>query len=191
MPINTLVTTWSARDGDPFAYALPDLVLPREVQISVEDEPELDMDLTIDVEYDDKLQRYVARRVEARARDGQEIRGANLRAVRVQQYVQEGLNGAVTVSRKDGRELEFPIAEDLARELIAAGPSNQRTMLYVARIYRMAEIMNLPPAREIQTQLHLTAPTASVWIRRARDRGLLPQPGEGDGTLSHPGLDRG
>ena len=178
MPFSTLVTTWSASDPEPFAYALPDLVLPREAQITVTDEPELDMDLTIDVEYDEKLHRYVARRVEARARDGQEIKGAHLRTIRVQQYVQEGLSGAITISRKDGAEMEFPIADSLARELTAEGPSSQRTMLYLARIYRMAEIMNLPPAKEVQTQLHLTAPTASVWIRRARDRGLLPQHGQ-------------
>mgnify|MGYP001580482981 FL=1 len=53
-------------------------------------------------------------------------------------------------------------------------------MLAVARIYRYAEILQQSPAKAVQNVLGLTAPTATLWIRRARGRGLLGDYGDAD-----------
>ena len=53
------------------------------------------------------------------------------------------------------------------------GPGDDRSLLWVARIYRIAVALNQRPAKAVQDMLGLTPPNASIWIRRARDRRLL------------------
>ena len=54
-------------------------------------------------------------------------------------------------------------------------------MLATARVYRYAQILQKSPAKAVQEDLGLTAPTATLWIRRARMLGLLGEYGASDG----------
>jgi len=66
---------------------------------------------------------------------------------------------------------ELPSPDDITR-LRLQGPS-QETLGWVAYFYNMAGILGLPPARQVERSLGLPRTTASKWVRRARERGLI------------------
>jgi transposase-like protein len=42
-----------------------------------------------------------------------------------------------------------------------------------AWVYNVASLVGLPPAKKVERELGLPRTTASKWIRRARDMGLI------------------
>jgi len=58
------------------------------------------------------------------------------------------------------------------RRIVSAGPTDE-TLLWVARIYVMAELAGDPPAKSVKENLGIPTSTAGNWIRRAKDRGIL------------------
>jgi hypothetical protein len=59
------------------------------------------------------------------------------------------------------------------------GPTDD-SLEWVAYFYNLAGVLGLPPARQVEVGLDLPRTTATKWIRRARDKGLL------DGTTNSP-----
>lgn len=174
MTIKTGVVTWSSQDPLTSVNLHPGLFLPKAVEIEVFNEPGVELQLEIDVIYDQVLRRYVATEVKARRkREGQEINSLSLRSVRIQEILRRGLSGVVRVESEDGEVMPFPLSPMRAAEIVALGPSNRETLLWIARVYRVAEVLNLRPAKEVQDQFGLKVSTAAVWIRRARDTGAL------------------
>jgi hypothetical protein len=56
--------------------------------------------------------------------------------------------------------------------LVVASPTDE-TLLWVARIYVIAELAGDPPAKAVRESLGIPESTANNWIRRAKDRGIL------------------
>ncbi|WP_376918014.1 hypothetical protein [Agromyces tardus] len=151
----------------------PDLRVHAEVELYVDD-PAIDARITLQASYDLAAGRYVIDSVTAaRADGGEEVNGAMLRDLRLQEYVRDGLTalGAVELEGSGAFRLEDVVAR--RADIVAAGPSDPDTLRWVARIYRAAEIVSARPAKAVQDALGLTQPTATVWIRRARDRRLI------------------
>lgn len=151
----------------------PDLVIPKQAEIQVDDST-IDCDIVIEATYDYALRRYVASKVSASRRgDGLEVNGSMLRELRVQEYIRDGLRGEFDIQLGDGSQEVAILDEDRRDELVAAGPGNRETLLWLARIYRSAEVLNVPPVKAVQEQLGLTQSTATLWVRRARAEGIL------------------
>ncbi|MBK4347238.1 hypothetical protein [Lacisediminihabitans changchengi] len=157
--------------------ALPDLVFPRYVRIEVEDEPGTSVDFVLLAVFDLAAHRYVVDSIEVRRRaPGDDVNAVALRSVRVQEFLRRGLMDAIgtaeSVETADGY-MPPTLSEKRAAEIRFAGPSDLATLTWVARFYARAEALSMQPARAVQESIGIPAPTASVWIRRARDRGLL------------------
>lgn len=60
---------------------------------------------------------------------------------------------------------------DVAR-LREAGPTTE-TLQWVARVYRVGQIWEEPPAKTVREAFGLPASTATYWIKQARGRGIL------------------
>lgn len=149
----------------------PDLWLPRYANIAVRDEPELDVDLDIKVSFDAYAGRYVADSIHlVRRAAGEGVNTVAIRAVPVQEYLR-ALSGTAYYGIPP-QPMPEKLPEELVAEIKADGPSNE-SLRWVARIYTIAEAFNLPPGQAVREQLGMPTPTASVWIRRARDRGIL------------------
>lgn len=134
----------------------------------------------IEASYDDHEQRYLLRKLELTAPEGREISGTLLREVaplRIMRWVlprtfkpsEVGL-GTSAVMRyiypERGIELE-------PRPRGATGPTHTE-IIEVATIYRLAHIVRDSPAKAVAESMGLERRTATNWIARARDVGLLP-----------------
>ena len=159
----------------PFTdYRIRDLLFPAGVLIDVVGEPDLTVDVFLRAAFDRELLRYVTASVEVRQRDGgPEVTGAELRSIRVQQYLREGLLGAIEVGYGPDNLMPLQVTEEKRAEIKLEGPSSKETLRWVGMIYRAAEAVSMRPAKAVQDQLGLTQATASVWIRRARDTGMM------------------
>lgn len=62
-------------------------------------------------------------------------------------------------------------ADDVAR-LREAGPTTE-TLRWVARVYRIGQIWEEPPAKTVRESFGLPASTATYWIKQARGKGIL------------------
>lgn len=173
--------SWSAEDPQTTVEVAPDLRLPKYLEAFVVGEPDIEVDLRISAVLDESLGRYVTDVLELRRRSsGDDITGAVLRSVRVQDYLRRAVRDAL----RDGQvsagsalfDVEFELRPDDAAKVRALGPSSPEAMRWTARIYRFAAAVNERPAKAVQEQLGLTVPNASVWIRRARDTGVLVDP---------------
>jgi hypothetical protein len=56
--------------------------------------------------------------------------------------------------------------------LVKAGPTDE-TLLWVARVYIMADLAGDPPAKHVRDAFGVPTSTAGYWIRRAKDRKIL------------------
>lgn len=130
----------------------------------------------IDVIFSDEAGRYLVDRVTARRGSAptEEITGALLREVRVQEIVQQSALGVVwfsdprqgMVSSKWGLTFMRRIATVDGR----AQPEHVKT---AARIYRIATIVGLPPLRTVADKLGVSQSTATRLISRARESGQV------------------
>lgn len=64
------------------------------------------------------------------------------------------------------------MTKDLATQLRAEGPT-ERTLKWVADIYRTATVLSVPPTKSVQDELDLPRSTAGSWVALARQRGFL------------------
>jgi hypothetical protein len=104
------------------------------------------------------------------------VSGTTLRAVRVWDLAREVIVTNVMPGRGDVPSGGIPVTigqgPDVSR-LRALGPVDE-TLKWVAYFYNLAGILGLPPAKQVETALGVPRTTASKWVRRARDRGLIP-----------------
>lgn len=156
-----------SRGGDSHHELLPGVFIPKEVLLNAVNEPGIQLDVRMTVHYSEHRRRYVVDVAEVVARDGGEVSNMTLRRLTIQDYLRRGLEGLPTMpsvrpSVEEGERL---------REL---GPSSAEALAAVAQVYALAEAFNLQPAKQVQEAFGMPAPTASTWIRRARDLRFLP-----------------
>jgi hypothetical protein len=153
------------------------LVFPKFVELTLTDDDELPFDVEINLVFEKAAGRYVAESVRTARRNGVgEITTGGLRAVRVQELIQLGTDSLTEVVLANVDPSIQVLSDDHLAEIKAAGPGNRESLIWVARIYLVAMALNSPPAKAVAEKLQLSTPTASVWIRRARDRGILTEP---------------
>lgn len=113
-------------------------------------------------------------RVDVQAAEGQAITGTILRSVPVHELARYALSG-VLMRRIDGRDDAWAHVDGLSIDpdaVRAAGPTDE-SLRVVADIYEIARLMGLPPARQVEKDLGLPRTTASKWVRKAREKGIL------------------
>jgi hypothetical protein len=181
----TVETQWivdTIEDPNAWITLEPDLVFPKYVYLDVVDESDLQFDLRISAFLHPGSRRYEVDTIKVlrRPRWDSTIDGTTLRAIRAKELLRRGLSAAGKIERSDGEPMPDDLSAEQAAQIRAAGPSNSTTLLWVARLYTRAWALHQNPTKEVERQLGLTRPTASVWLRRARDRGYLTDPMDRD-----------
>ncbi len=176
MSITSKWVEWSANDPETVVHAEPDLVLPRYATIGVRDEMRFDVD--VNVFYDPGSWRYAVDSLIVKKRRPWDstIDTTTLRDLKIQEILRRGLANLAWIETPKGEAIPDRMPPEKAASIRALGPSSDEALRWVARIYTRAWAIHLPPTQDVQDQLGLTRPTASVWLRRARDRGLLTEP---------------
>jgi hypothetical protein len=128
-----------------------------------------DLPWKVDLEAEIIGERYEITRLSFARREGDEaITGDNLRRVAVGELATDLLTYAAT------RGAQTKKSSHLYREKpTRPRPSDEATLEYVARIYRLACVTHADPAKAVAQNLELPSATASRWIRRAREEGHL------------------
>jgi hypothetical protein len=141
--------------------------LPRWVTIDVFDEPDIEFALEIKAVLDAAEIRYVADtlRVKRASTASPEITNAALRPLRLHEYMRRGLLQVLPHLRDLGDGVQQVATE--------YGSNSRQTLTAVAEVFLAAQILNEPPAKAVQSAFKISAPTASAWIRRARDLRFL------------------
>lgn len=163
----------SVSDQTPTVQVLPDLEFARYSAVDVHTDSSGSVDVTMMVVFDEVAARYMVDSLTAYRRGpSASVDGASLRTIPVQELLQL-LEWNVRISGT-GESMPTELPRDLVQSIKAAGPSDPDSLRWLARVYVAAHAFHRPPAKAVQQQLDMPAPTASVWIRRARDRGLIP-----------------
>lgn len=138
--------------------------------------------VSLNLQFSDTTGRYfVDRFTLSVSGESNEITSARIRDVPVLSLTRAALREGAVVEFRDGGLFDIRAVEAAAADLTAGGPSSDEAMLATARTYRYAVILQQSPAKLVQEVLGLTAPTATLWIRRARALGLLGTYGGADG----------
>jgi hypothetical protein len=115
--------------------------------------------------------------------DGAPITGTTLRSIRLWDLVRQVI---VDVGIQRGEAKTLPNGETQlalkpatlpradAERLKHEGPTDE-TLSWVAFFYNLAGILGLPPAKQVELTLDLAPATASRWVRRARNNGLIEE----------------
>lgn len=153
--------------------ALPSgIYVERSSEITLDDHPEDGFTLRMKVAYDDALGRLVSREVTVASNDGHEVTGTTLRAVRVQEVLQQaGL--LLLTKRSEGDHGAEIRAGDILRSYSAEPDSYRKSPEAAANIYEVSLVLNFPPLKTISDILGVSQSTATRLVSKARDMGLL------------------
>lgn len=156
-------------------HVKPDLVAPRRIPFKGEGPKGLDVDIRADLVLEGR--RYAISRLEVtRTADGVSITGELLRKIPVNRIVRivRTVSPLVFIRRNEV-DIPFDVNAKVKRQVAENGPTPEN-LTWIARVYSAAELVGEQPAKQVQTTFSLPASTASYWIRRAKDRGLLDDP---------------
>ncbi|MGZ3141910.1 hypothetical protein ACVDFE_07905 [Lentzea chajnantorensis] len=137
-------------------------------------------DVTAGVAYDGE--RLVVESLCVHRREGGEpVTGEALRKITVQSVLRDSLRAATKIRGGLGADLPegtpvraqgmITVAE--AERLRDEGPTAE-TLNWVARIYRVADVIGDPPTKAVREAFGISQSTAGNWIGRARSAGLIP-----------------
>lgn len=175
----------STKSSEDKVHAGSDLYAPTWVELTVTGMEDIDVDYVAVLVLEGW--RYVVQELRILRRDdGPPITGELLRGIPVAMLIRGTVSNLVELRtdpdaayESDGFRLREPeqvvITPDERRRMVEAGPTDD-TLLWVARIYIMAELAGDPPAKSVKETLDIPTSTAGYWIRRAKDRGILKQP---------------
>jgi hypothetical protein len=128
-----------------------------------------DLPWKVDLEAEIIGERYEITRLSFTRREGDEaITGENLRRVALGELATDLLTYAATRGAQTKKSSHLYREKPTRPRL-----SDDATLEYVARIYRLAHVTHADPAKAVAQNLELPPATASRWIRRARDKGHL------------------
>lgn len=114
--------------------------------------------------------------------DSRPITSTTLRAVKVWAIAQEGILLGLWRGRANlvnGRIASVDMLDNVTAlsdaevtQLRQQGPTDE-SLEWVANFYNLGTMLGLPPAKQVEVNLGLPRTTATKWIKRARDKGLL------------------
>jgi hypothetical protein len=114
-----------------------------------------------------------------RTEGGPAVTSEGIRSIAVQSLVREIIQ--LQIEEDAYSDGEYPtkgfgtLKEEEALRLKKAGPT-QETLEWVARIYKIAELLDKPPTVAVEDAFSVSRSTAGAWIGRARAASLLPAP---------------
>lgn len=113
-----------------------------------------------------------------------------LRALKIGELTQQVLLRSVESGDVHSSDYEItidshgPVAElsehDIQR-IREQGPTDE-SLQWTANFYNLGQVLGLPPAKQVELNLGLPRTTASKWVRRAREKGLLVETISGERT---------
>jgi len=154
----------------PRLQVTPALQLTLSAEVVVTDPPVGQVEVLI--EYDEHLERLVARRVSVSSMSGDEVTGTMLRAVRVHELVETAAPTMLyRMSEVDGWSNHGALFPD--DELDAAKTSATARIELAARIYTVSRLINQRPVKNVADYLEVSTSTATRLVAEARKRGWL------------------
>jgi hypothetical protein len=156
-----------------------DIHAPTRVELTITGMEDLPADIVATMVLEGR--RYVVQELRiTRQNEGEPITSELIRKIPVQRLIRGLVSDAVELwilqpSPEGTRNYAISLvelSEDERGRLVAAGPTDE-TLLWVARIYVMAELAGDPPAKSVRETFGVPTSTASYWIKRARDRKIL------------------
>lgn len=157
-------------ENAPRLQVTPSLQLTLSAEVVVTDPSIGQMEVLI--EYDEHLERLVARRVSVSSMDGDEVTGTMLRAIRVHELVETAAPAMLyRRSEIDGWSNEGALFPD--DELDAAKSSASARIELAARIYAVSRLINQRPVKNVADYLEVSTSTATRLVAEARKIGLL------------------
>ena len=168
----------SIKSNEDMAHVGSDIYAPTRIELTAVGMDDLAADVTAVLVLDGRRYSVQELRI-TRREDGPPITGELIRRIPVKAIIRGSVSDSAEL-REPGREVTFAeftrILEvddpDAARRMVTGGPTDEM-LLWVARIYVMAELAGDPPAKAVKENLDIPMPTANNWIRRAKDRGIL------------------
>lgn len=148
----------------------------------------------IDVVFSDEAGRYLVDRVVAHRGPAptEEITGALLREIRVQEIVQQSALGVVWFSDPRRGMMSNKWGLTFMRRITTVdGRARPEHVTTAARIYRIATIVGLPPLRTVAEKLGVSQSTATRLISKAREAGqvlVARAPGSAEMATDHPSV---
>lgn len=130
----------------------------------------------IDVVFSDEAGRYLVDRVSAHRGPAptEEITGALLREIRVQEIIQQSALGVVWFSDPRRGMISSQWGLTFMRRVSTVdGRAQPEHVTTAARIYRIATIVGLPPLRTVAEKLGISQSTATRLISKAREAGQV------------------
>lgn len=109
-------------------------------------------------------------RIEVTSNNGEAISGTTIRSIPVQRLMRAAIPYQM-VNRDDDGAYSSPWRFD-AEAVRAAGPTDE-SLRAVASVYLLAKFIGEPPARTVELMLDMPRTTASQWVRKAKERGIL------------------
>jgi hypothetical protein len=116
------------------------------------------------------------------------VNATMLRALKVSELAQAGIiNGILRTRHEEAPEGEthitlLPPLDPRDRELARLRGPIRSSLEVAATVYNIAQIAGLPPVQQLMTELGLPRATASAWVKRCKELGLITSPeGEHDG----------
>ncbi|MET3949711.1 hypothetical protein [Arthrobacter sp. UYEF36] len=110
---------------------------------------------------------------------GPAVTSEGIRSITVQGLVREMIQIQIEEDFYSGGEYASKgfgmLKVEEALRLKKAGPSTE-TLEWVARIYKVAELLDKPPTIAVEETFEVSRSTAGAWIGRARAAGLVPKP---------------
>ena len=150
----------------------------------LDDSPEGRTVIGIEATYNEELRHYMLDHLSVSAPEGGEVTGVLLREVAPQRIMRWALAQAVRYSRDDDGAPYISTwacdylapgtagSDDLKTLPIKGGPTAENIKA-VSEVYRIAEAIRDAPAKAVADTMGLQQRTATNWINRAREEGLL------------------
>lgn len=175
--------------GAPFHMVGSGIVIPANGQLTVLRVPDATKQTSFRVELSGAVLRPTA--VTVRSEIGEEITATDLRAVNVKTLwraaIVQHVHYVGATTDEDGhqspfRKSPFQLPDDQLEVMRLRGPERE-TLEYVADVYSLARTLGLAPALYVQEVFagegleQLPRTTATKWIKRARDLGLIQETG--------------
>lgn len=164
---------WAWREiqlGEPLVDTAPDFLVPATVAAAGKD-ARTSTGVRFDLRYDAVQGRFAVAEIAISRPEDEEVSSVVLRTLKVQMVLQDLLSAAAFVFLANGSPYSpEPASAPSGR---AIGGVSGAELLAVARVYRHAEILNRRPKLAVERIFAMPPATASRWVRRARDSGLL------------------
>lgn len=174
---------WTLHEDSPRFTPLPDVLpklrLMRSPRIEIVGYRGFDLEVQLVVDETPKIEIGSLKIV--RTPQGQEITTENIRSIATQWIINRYLRQEVELSFDLEPDVKYSgmglISAPEAARIKAQGPVAE-TIEWVAKLYRLADLVGDGPTKAVEETFEVSRSTAGNWIGRARSAGLIPSVGE-------------